>query len=248
MAARYPYRVDVEQSTRRSVDGWWSELLGVAPERLWHDRTVRHPHGRLGDLAGWYVAWRADGVHVSAPSSAAADEVASLRTEAPLSLQEPAFWAAFAAQRGLELRGPVVHAYLDDGPEAHEGTDGEVVEVEAARLEEMRGQVTRQEWDAWATDQPARPVAVLDGGRLVAAASLGPWDGRMIDVGVLTVPDHRGRGLATRVGRACASHAVREHGVALWRAAPTNVASVRTAARIGFEPYVTQLVLRPRVW
>ena len=122
-----------------------------------------------------------------------------------------------------------------------------MVGVEPADLATLRPEVTAQEWDDWSTEDPVHPVALVEDGRLVAAASLGPWDGRVLDVGVVTVPDRRGRGLATRVGRTCASYAVREHGVALWRAALTNVASVRAAERIGFERYVTQLALRPPV-
>ena len=53
--------------------------------------TVLHPHGMLGDYEGWYVAWRDGGVHVSAPSLAAAEEVASLRDETPISLQAAEF-------------------------------------------------------------------------------------------------------------------------------------------------------------
>ncbi len=36
-------------------------------DELWSAVTVVHPHGRLGDYPGWYVAWREGGVHVSAP-------------------------------------------------------------------------------------------------------------------------------------------------------------------------------------
>jgi hypothetical protein len=49
---------------------------------------VLHPHGLLGGYDGWYVAWRDSGVHVSAPSHAAAAEVASLASETAMSLQD----------------------------------------------------------------------------------------------------------------------------------------------------------------
>jgi RimJ/RimL family protein N-acetyltransferase len=79
---------------------------------------------------------------------------------------------------------------------------------------------------------------------VLAAAVLNEWRGRLSDIGILTVPDARSRGLGTAVGRHAAWYAVREHGIARWRAATTNVASVRTAEALGFEPYATQLAIR----
>jgi hypothetical protein len=58
----------------------WRNVFDVG-DALWSRVSVLHPHGVLGDHDGWYVAWRDNGVHVSAPSSATADEVASYATQ-----------------------------------------------------------------------------------------------------------------------------------------------------------------------
>ena len=62
---------------------------------------------------------------------------------------------------------------------------------------------------------------------------------------VLVAPHARGRGLAAEVGRHAASYAIRDRGLARWAARIGNEPSTRTAARLGFEPYVTQLAVRP---
>jgi hypothetical protein len=70
----------MREETRRIVDTWWRKVFDL-DVGLWSSVTVLHPHGLLGDDEGWYVAWRDDGVHVSAPALAAAEEVASLSDE-----------------------------------------------------------------------------------------------------------------------------------------------------------------------
>lgn len=223
-----------------AVDRWWAGVLGVATP--WQGTTVL-PHTGLGDYPGWYVAWRGDGVHVSAPPSASAADLAALQDEP---LTSAASWAAFGAQRGLELRGPATHAYLDEEPPRSTAA-GEVEELDVRDLDALREELTPSDWEAWVPDEPALVLGLRRAGRVVAAATLADWDGTPRDVAVVVHPEHRGRGLAEVVGGRAASCAVREHGLARWRAVLTNAASLRTAERLGFEPWCTQLALRPRV-
>jgi GNAT superfamily N-acetyltransferase len=224
------------------VEQWWQELFGIH-DGLWSSVTVQHPHGHLGDYEGWYVAWRDSGVHVSAPSTAEAGDVESLRHASAASLQEAAFWQTFADQRGLELIGPSTHFYLDDDP----GLSDLVTTLRPEHMDALQDDVPPEQWvEGGMADDPSPELrfGVLRGGRAVAAAVLNDWRGKPGDVGVLVVPDARGRGLGTAVGRHAASYAVREHGIARWRAATTNLASMRIAEGLGFEAYATQLAIR----
>ena len=137
----------MKKSTRMDVERWWRDVFDVGDE-LWSSLTVLHPHGQLGDYEGWYVAWRDAGVHVSAPSTAEADEVASLTNEAVVSLQEVEFWHAFAHQRGLEVVGPGVHRYVDTDP----GFADDVHRVEPSTLRTLRDRVSDE-------DEPRRVAA-----------------------------------------------------------------------------------------
>jgi GNAT superfamily N-acetyltransferase len=243
----------VRDETRTAVEEFWRDLFGIASNLLWHEVTVTHPHGRLGDYEGWYVAWREQGVHVSAPSSAAVAEVAALRHASPVELQQPEFWHDFARQRSLRVIGPATHHYLDEDP----GVPQDVEQVDPARLTLLRDAVTTEEWEesgipealaeagealaVWgATGEATRPwvPALLAGAVLTEAA------GANRDVGLLVAGDVRGRGLGVRVGQAAASYAVAWHGWARWTCRTANEPSVRTAARLGFEPYATQLAIR----
>jgi len=243
----------MREDTRRDVEAFWCDLFGVARGQLWTQVTVAHPHGRLGDFEGWYVAWREQGVHVSAPSAAAAGDVASLRETSPVELQRPEFWHAFATQRSMRVIGPALHYYLDVDP----GVPDDVEQVDPVRLTLLRGAASPEDWEesgipealdeggealaVWgATGEAARPwVPALLGGAVLTETA-----GARRDIGVLVAQDARGRGVGLRLGRSAASYAVSWHGWARWTCRVANEPSLRTAARLGFEPYATQLALR----
>ena len=239
--------------TLAEVERFWRGLFGLEADELWQDVTVR-PHEGLGEYEGWYVAWRADGVHVSCPTTAAALDAASLASTSHVDLQKPEFWQEFAAQRSLRVIGPATHHYLDEDP----GVPDDVEQVDPIRLRLLRDAVSTEDWEesglpeaidagsvalaAWgATGEATRPwVPALLGGAVVRDLGGAPRD-----VGLLVADDARRRGVGGSLGQGAASYAVSWHGWAGWRCRTTNVASMRTAARLGFEPYATQLAIRP---
>lgn len=244
----------MREATRRDVESFWSDLFAVATDRLWQHVTVQHPNTRLGAYEGWYVAWRGEGVHVSAPSSAAASEVESLRASDPAKLQDPVFWRGFAQSRAMRVAGPAVHHYLDQDL----GVPADVEQVDPVRLTLLRGRATAEEWEdcgipdaldeggealaVWgSTGESDRPwVPALLGGAVLTETA-----GARRDIGLLVAQDARMRGIGLRLGQAAASYAVQWHGWARWTARTANGPSLRIAARLGFEPYATALAIRP---
>jgi GNAT superfamily N-acetyltransferase len=229
------------QATRDAVDGWWRDVFGVSEDVLWSSVTVCHPHRYLGDYEGWYVAWREAGVHMSAPDTAEAADVTRLREEPAPSLRATEFWHAFGQQRGLVVIGPGLHRYLDVDPGPADG----VTQVRPSSLLALRERVSAEDWDESgfedALDDPRTPAfATPDGGAVLTDLAGAPRN-----LGLLVAADARGAGLGHALGRAATSYAVRAHGYARWRCRDTNLASARVADQLGFEPYVTQLAVRP---
>ncbi len=72
-------------------------------------------------------------------------------------------------------------------------------------------------------------------GRVVAAGNLTDWRGVPADVGVLTSPAERGRGLAGRVVATMVASALPTVGIVRYRALASNVGSCAVARRLGFE-------------
>jgi GNAT superfamily N-acetyltransferase len=238
--------------TQIAVEQFWCDIFDLEGDELWADITVR-PHTRLGDYPGWYVAWRGDGVHISAPSTASAHDAASLADESPVDLRRVEFWHAFALQRSSHVIGPATHHYLDDDP----GVPHDVEQVDPRRLARLRDDVSVEDWD-----ESGIPDALEDGGEALAVwGGTGrgdrPWVPALLggavltetadahrDIGLLVAADARGRGVGARLGQAAASYAITWHGWARWTCRTTNQPSLRTAARLGFEPYATQLAIR----
>ncbi len=74
--------------------------------------------------------------------------------------------------------------------------------------------------------------------QLLAVASIYPWGGAAIaDMGVLTMPRARGRGLATSLVRAMVGHAESRGYGAQYRCQCDNVASNALAQSLGLTPY-----------
>ena len=80
--------------------------------------------------------------------------------------------------------------------------------------------------------------------RVVVAGNMTDWRGRPADVGVLTEPSQRRRGLAGRLVGAMVADALPAVGVVRYRALASNVASLAVAERLGFEPYGQNLRAR----
>ena len=75
---------------------------------------------------------------------------------------------------------------------------------------------------------------ILDG-RLVSAASMYPWDGsRLADLGVITLPEFRGRGLGRATVRAMSALAIDRGYEPQYRCQFDNASSVALAASAGF--------------
>ncbi|MBH0110914.1 GNAT family N-acetyltransferase [Salinibacterium sp. NG22] len=71
--------------------------------------------------------------------------------------------------------------------------------------------------------------------RLIAASSMYPWQGsQLADLGIVTLPDYRGRGFATQTVRAISAHALGGGYEPQYRCQPDNVGSVAAALAAGF--------------
>ncbi len=100
--------------------------------------------------------------------------------------------------------------------------------------------------DAWVEFDHSAVFGSFDGDRLVCAASMVPWpESPLADLGVLTLPDARGRGHARAVIAAIADHAVTAGYEPQYRCQTDNRASVALARSAGFGSLGQWEVIRP---
>lgn len=129
------------------------------------------------------------------------------------------------------------HAELaDETPSAHVRA---LTPADAAAFALFQSRASQQDLDDASVElDHAAAFGAFEGDRLVCAASMYPWDDAPImDLGVLTLPAHRGRGHARAVVRAIAGEALRRGFEPQYRCQLDNAASVGLAAAAGLSRY-----------
>ncbi|GAB3914461.1 hypothetical protein GCM10011575_44920 [Microlunatus endophyticus] len=234
----------MQQRGRDRVEAFWRAVFGTTD---CSNHAVITPH-RAPDLHGYpgiYAVLRQETAYVSAPEYLV-DAISQWRID-PTTVIDPGWWLRQLPD--WQILGPSVHAFTDEAPPAdHRASRFRIEPVLPGQLTELRSRVDPAEWGEsgfGGDDIEGAWQAVDDSGHVVAAANLTPFDGSPSDVGILTRPEARGRGAATAVGVRATTHAVREFGIARWRALSGNTASRHIADRLGFEPDCLQLALRP---
>ncbi len=101
---------------------------------------------------------------------------------------------------------------------------------------------------AWAHSgiDPARPpvYGCYAGRTLAAAGMLEPWGDRLLHVGIVTHPAHRGRGYGTAVVSAMTADELAAGRVVQYRTLQANLPSVAIACKLGFQRFAHTLAVR----
>jgi RimJ/RimL family protein N-acetyltransferase len=227
----------------KRVDEWVSDLLGVPTSMLWQPGVSVGMHSGLGDHPGIVVIGRENAAHVSLPGWAGRKLAAALTQESPSDLLDRKFWKKLRATEHHHVAGPRIHAFTSTPLEM----PGKVEQIDASDIAHWRELVSRRKWEksGFAGEVPVA-FAVRAGDDIAAAANLTLFRGVASDVGVLTHPKYRGKGYASRVARAAASYAVRNHELARYRADADDARAQSISTSLGFEPYFQHVAVMPR--
>ncbi|MER5458316.1 GNAT family N-acetyltransferase [Micromonospora sp. NPDC002389] len=143
-----------------------------------------------------------------------------------------------------EVLGPASLAYLDEDEFRPAGLG--TVEVASGGhddLAELLSAAPVNDADECGlADITSRAFVVRRGSRPVAAAGYRRWPGTAAHMCVLTLPNHRGRGLARAVASAAVADALHHRLLPQWRARPEP--SRRVAQALGFRQLGVQLSIR----
>ncbi|MER8233156.1 GNAT family N-acetyltransferase [Streptomyces sp. NPDC094049] len=144
-----------------------------------------------------------------------------------------------------DVLGPAALAYLSGADFRPMTTNRTVTRVPAGHpgLLALLTKAGQEDAGESGLDEISSPAfVVFDGAKVVAAAGYQAWPGRTAHLSVLTVPEHRGRGLAKTVASAAVAHALDADLMPQWRARPES--SRRVAHALGFREVGAQLSIR----
>lgn len=231
------------------VDEAWAEALGCAVELLHTPGVHLVPGGpALADYRGVYMAHLGSAVFVYAPASHQAGAKKALAMASP----DDAFTAStcrlIAQGDGDKVLGPSWHGFADVAIfRPAEGAGGQIITADDPQLDELRRACGTAEWaEAGFAHTDGHLYGLREDGRLVAAGDMTDYRGRPADVGVITHPAMRGRGLARRLVSYMVSTHLPAAGVVRYRALTTNYASLAVARPLGFIGRGQNLAVRLR--
>jgi GNAT superfamily N-acetyltransferase len=219
------------------VDEYWAAVFGCPVERLWAPGCSVSAY----DMPGAYVLVHGDSCRIATPAAWVPMLAHASRDLSAGDALDRRRWSELLP-RITAIHGPSVHAYLDSVAELPD--PGDVIEVNGDALTDLRSACPPAEWAEGGFGDTGRFFALHKAGTLVAAGNLTEWRGVPSDIGLVTHPDHRGRGYGLLVGALAARVAIAESGIARYRVLADNLASRRIARRLGFVEYGSNLMIR----
>ena len=190
----------------------------------------------LAGYRGVYMARLGGSVLVYAPSTHQATARQFLSAAPPEDVFSAESCLKIAGAEGQAVLGPSWHGFVDVGHlRAAEGAAGERIECDDPELEELHWACGEEEWsEAGFTHLEGRVYGLRLHGGMAAAANMTDYRGMRADVGVITHPRFRGRGLARRLVSHMTAEQLPTVGVVRYRALQTNLASLAVASSLGF--------------
>lgn len=225
----------------------WAEGLGCDPRLLGEAGAHLVPGGAgLADFNGVYMARVGAAVLVYCPGWLRPRAGAVLASTPPAELFTTGTCARIADIDETLVLGPSWHGFTDAGhflpavPAA-----GHRLDSDDPLLAGLRDACGEAEWaESGFADPDGVTYGIEERGRLVAAGNLTAFRGHPADVGLLTHPAARGRGLARQVAVRMIQDALPAAGVIRYRALVANSPSLAIAGALGFAGYGQNLMAR----
>ena len=236
---------------RQVVDRSWSEWFGADPAQLRSPgvRVISDPPGMPG-YRGIYLLRLGDGCTVGAPPDIFGDVRArAVGVDADTLYTRDAAPGLVGDTAGLVF-GPSRHAYLDaDTFLSPRPCDARRLSPDDAHaIAAFRTDIAEAEWNesGFGSEDPVGIWGAFEGRELAAMGNMTDFGGSPGDVGLLTHPSFRGRGLGTGLAGAMITDALPTVPVIRYRALESNVPSLAVAAKLGFVPDGGNIAVRLR--
>ncbi|HZE97701.1 MAG TPA: GNAT family N-acetyltransferase [Planctomycetota bacterium] len=229
--------------TQKKIDAYWAGYFGCSDADLNGKETKVFTHQALGTFDGALVFRRKDACIVSVPATTPDIERSKLRGATPADAFNAAFLSRTFVISSDKVTGPAWVGFADRGGFKPVKSDARLLtpadEAATRELAEGCGE-TAWKQSKIAVDRLTN-FGLFAGGKLVAASGYLNLAGQLAYIGVITHPDHRGKGYARMVASASMSHALEVHLLPMWRTLDAHASAVKLAGTLGFEKYAATL-------
>src|SRR5262252_8643536 len=231
----------ISADTLKKVDAYWVSYFGCSPGDLNGSATKVFSHAALKGIDMALAFRHGNSLIVSVPESSPEIERSKLRAAKPAQAFDAQFLAKVFVINSDKVTGPAWVGVADRT--SFKATKSAARLLTAADEAAMRDLAEGCGETAWkqskiAVDRQTN-FGLFVGPKLVAASGYLNLDGVLAYIGVITHPDHRGKGHAKSVVSASMTHAIEHNLLPMWRTLDAHETAVQLAGAMGFQKYAS---------
>jgi len=233
----------ISADTLKKVDAYWASYFGCTLEDLNGSATRVFTHVALADYDGALAFRHGDACILSVPESTPEIERAKLRAAKPAQAFDAQFLAKVFVINSDKVTGPAWVGVADRTSFKPAKSPARLLTAaDEAAMRELAEGCGETAWkqSKIAVDRQTN-FGLFVGPRLVAASGYLNMGGLLAYIGVITHPDHRGKGYAKSVVTASMSHALEKGLLPMWRTVDAHETAVQLAGAMGFQKYASTL-------
>jgi hypothetical protein len=233
----------ISADTLRKVDAYWAAYFGCSLEDLNGNATRVFTHAALKSIDLALAFRHGNALIVSVPESSPEIERSKLRAAKPAQAFNAEFLAKAFVINSDKITGPAWVGVADRSSfKATKSPARLLTAADEAAMREMAEGCGETAWkqSKIAVDRQTN-FGIFVGPKLVAASGYLNMEGVLAYIGVITHPDHRGKGHAKSVVTASMTHALEHNLIPMWRTLDAHETAVQLAGAMGFQKYASTL-------
>ena len=231
-----------------AVTAFWAAHLGCSEVQLAQPHTsVVHAGPELASWRGATVMFRPPACVLAVPADWYVPVASRIGRRPPVEVFDATLLCQVFGAAVDQVIGPAWLGYADASDLRPGPTLGTrlLTDQDLPELQRLAAACGPTAWEHSGID-PARPpvFGCFADEVLAAAGMLERWGDRLLQVGIVTHPDYRGRGYGKAVVSAMSAYGLATSGVMQYRTLQANLPSVGIAQALGFQRFALTLAVR----